>query len=96
MTTPPKEMTAISALESECDTLKAATSQHEANEALRRRQAARRDELNRPRLPSSTPANPGDPNAKSLNRLLHIDAASNVLDPNGGDYYLSFAFDVSR
>lgn len=37
-----------------------------------------------------------DPNAKSLNRLLHIDAASNVLDPNGGDYYLSFAFVVSR
>ena len=37
-----------------------------------------------------------DPNAKSLNRLLHIDAASNVLNPDGGLYYLSFAFDVSR
>jgi hypothetical protein len=46
--------------------------------------------------PGTTRTTGTDPNTKSLNRLLHIDSGGSILNPDGGDYYLSFSFVVSR
>ena len=37
-----------------------------------------------------------DPNPKSLNRLLLINANGDILDDQGGNYYLSFSITVAR
>lgn len=45
--------------------------------------------------PVSTRTTGGDPNPKSLNTLLQIDASGNILAV-GGDYYLSFSITLAR
>ncbi len=46
-------------------------------------------------VPSGTAMTGGDPNPKSRNTLLLIDEGGTIL-AQGGDYYLSFAFTVTR
>lgn len=45
--------------------------------------------------PTGTPT-PADPNLKNVGRLLKIDSGGIVLDDTLGDYYVSFAINVTR